>query len=68
MGGVGGSSIFGAGGAGGGGGFNGVTNGVAGANYGGGGGGGGKMNALGAPTEIPQKSGGVGVVIVEEFY
>jgi hypothetical protein len=68
LGGVGGSSMFGAGGLSGGGGQNETSNGTAGSNYGGGGGGGGKNNALGPSAEVSQKSGGVGVVIVEEFY
>jgi hypothetical protein len=68
LGGVGGSSMFGAGGLSGGGGQNDFNNGTAGSNYGGGGGGGGKTNNLGTPTEITQKAGGVGVVIIEEFY
>ena len=69
MGGVGGSSIFGAGGQAGGGGNNAggfTAQGVAGSNYGGGGGGGAKI--IGGPGAVSQTAGGVGVVIVEEFY
>jgi hypothetical protein len=68
VGGIGGSSMFGAGGLSAGAGFNFTANGTAGSNYGGGGGGGGKINQLGGGTDVPQKAGGVGVVIVEEFY
>jgi len=64
LGGAGGSSAFGSNGSGNSGGP--LADGGAGGNYGGGGGGGSKFNNNSNP--LPQKSGGVGVVIVEEFY